>query len=507
MVFFLSFGYARVTISTANRIMMAWLTLFPPYLLALTVLLVILPTVMAILIRIALYRYLRACARIVKRPIDRDSPSKYPQIIETLESLETKFKQVIQDVDRVNTSALVDELYNKEEFPFWIFSLRCVKWDYFGNILPNLLLAFGLLGTFLGITLNLTEIGSLVQGESLDSGHLIENLKVPLQSMGIAFFTSLIALICSSILTVFNFFFNTNIARIDWIASLENYLDNTLHPEIIEGSPLDRMIKQQGEFLESIKQALTDNSAVFSSSVTSFSDSVKSFEERLDRLEIIIQHENFIEYSATLERCVSDFQKTIDTLERSKVTTNLVTATQNLNSTQEQLSNTIQALQDCSNLIEKTMETLARSSLSLEEQIREVSQDFYQLNSENGNKTLDRLQYLSEQLEASDGIFTEKIDRSNLSIEQIHNTLLETYRDLNNHSRYLQSLGDRIAIAIDRESQLDNERNRILSDKIGQTTEYLQGVQTTLNQMISLLDRPNNRPDRPNDSPPRWRRS
>ncbi|MEG3436525.1 hypothetical protein V0288_05285 [Pannus brasiliensis CCIBt3594] len=496
--------------------MMAWLTLVPPYLFALTVLLVILPTVIAISIRIALYRYLRACARIVKRPIDRDSPSKYPKIIETLESLETKFKQVIPKVDRVNTSALVDELYNKEEFPFLRFSLRCVKWDYFGNILPNLLLAFGLLGTFLGITLNLTEIGSLVQRESLDSGNLIENLKVPLQSMGIAFFTSLIALISSSILTVLNFFFDTNIARLDWITSLENYLDNTLQPEIIEISPLDRMVKEQGEFLESfrtvIEQVIADNSAIFFNSVTSFSESTKSFEERIDRLEIIIQHENFIEYGATLERCVSDFQKTIDTLERSKVTTNLVTATQNLNSTQEQLSNTIQALQDCSNLIQQAMTTLASSSLSLEEQIREVSQDFYQLqtshyqlNSEIGEKTLDRLQDLSDKLEANNGIFTEKIDRSNLSIERIHNTLLETSRHLNNHSDHLQSLGDRIALAIDREGQLGNERNRILADKIGQTSDYLRGMQASLNQMIVLLDRPNDRPDRPNDSPPRWR--
>ena len=180
---------------------MALLNLFPPYLILLTLVLVIFPTVLAVGIRMTLYKYLQESTVKVKRLIRRESRGVQPKIISNLEN---RFKIASSQLDDVNTAALVDGLYHEEQFTFMSKSLSCEKWDYFVRVLPNLLLAFGLLGTFLGITLNLTGISTLIDINNVDVQSLGEKLKTPLESMGIAFITSLIGLACSSLLTVIN---------------------------------------------------------------------------------------------------------------------------------------------------------------------------------------------------------------------------------------------------------------------------------------------------------------
>ena len=163
---------------------MALLNLFPPYLIVLTLVLVIFPTVLAVGIRIALYKHIQKSTAKVNRLIRGESRGVQPKIISNLEN---RFKIASSQLDDVNTAALVDGLYHEEKFTFMSKSLSCEKWDYFVRVLPNLLLAFGLLGTFLGITLNLTGISTLIDINNVDVQSLGEKLKTPLESMGIAF--------------------------------------------------------------------------------------------------------------------------------------------------------------------------------------------------------------------------------------------------------------------------------------------------------------------------------
>jgi hypothetical protein len=130
------------------------------------------------------------------------------------------------------------------------------------RVLPNLLLAFGLLGTFLGITLNLTGISELINLSGGGDVNLSIKLQKPLESMGIAFITSLIGLVCSSLITVNNIIFNTNIAKFNLISCLEDYLDNILQPTVEGSSRLDkavnRMVEKQEEFLTNTNSLNTD---------------------------------------------------------------------------------------------------------------------------------------------------------------------------------------------------------------------------------------------------------
>ena len=231
------------------------LKIFPPYLILLTVVLVIIPTIIAFIIRHSLYRYLIDSANKVSRLLSRNNRGEQPKIVENLEK---RFKQASQNLEQVNTIALIDGLYSQEKLNFLGISLRCEQWNYICQILPNLLLAFGLLGTFTGITFNLYNLSQTIDGGASDVNSLVSQLQIPLQNMGVAFFTSLIAIACSSILIIINSRYNTNFARSLLISSLEDYLDNIFKIDVQGDTRLDkavdRMVKQQQEFLERFHQ-------------------------------------------------------------------------------------------------------------------------------------------------------------------------------------------------------------------------------------------------------------
>ena len=226
------------------------LNIFPPSLILLTVVLVILPTFLAILLRHSLYGYLIGSANKVSRLLTYESRGKQPQIVDNLEA---RFKQASQKLEQVNTMALIDGLYSQERLKFLGISLRCEQWDYFCQTLPNLLLAFGLLGTFIGISSNLYSLSQTIDRGAADVDKLVSQLQIPLQNMGVAFSTSLAAIMCSSILIVVNSRCNTNFAKSLLISSLEDYLDNIFKIKVQGDTRLDkavdRMVKQQEEFL------------------------------------------------------------------------------------------------------------------------------------------------------------------------------------------------------------------------------------------------------------------
>ncbi|MGF1933920.1 MAG: hypothetical protein RM347_005905 [Nostoc sp. ChiQUE02] len=119
----------------------------PGYLIFITLVLVVLPSIATIFIRLALYQHVFLLEEKVRRLINRQSPGQKPKI---LEELERRFRETSKNLDQVNTAALIDQIYSQEK----VWGFTCEQIDYFCRILPNLLLAFGLLGTFLGITLN-----------------------------------------------------------------------------------------------------------------------------------------------------------------------------------------------------------------------------------------------------------------------------------------------------------------------------------------------------------------
>jgi chromosome segregation ATPase len=265
-------------------------------------------TIVTILLRISLYRYLILLTNKVQRLIKTGSAEGQPKIIQTLEA---RFEQASKQLEQVNTGALIDQIYSQET----IKGFTCEQIDYLCRILPNLLLAFGLLGTFLGITINLSTLSQTInQTNASDINNLVSELKKPLQGMSIAFSTSLIGICLSSILTISNGIWNTSFAKYQLISSLEDYLDNVYFPEVQGDTRLDkivnRMVSQQDEFLtnfgETVRKAVEQSMGKVAKQIADGNKETTDLARQV--------YEKFTASAGTISSAANEFQNSMSAL-------------------------------------------------------------------------------------------------------------------------------------------------------------------------------------------------
>ncbi|WP_107669108.1 hypothetical protein [Cyanothece sp. BG0011] len=539
--------------------MFDWIDLFPPYLAFLTLILIIL-TFFAICLRIALYRYLVDAAKKVRRLLNyQESRGSQPKIVAILEE---RFKQASLVLERVNTEALVDGVYDQEKFPFFWTSLSCEKWDYFCRIFPNLLLAFGLFGTFLGITRNLYSLNETISNIGVEADNFIDQFQIPLQNMGIAFISSLIALACSSLLTLINLRCNTTSAKYALISSLEDYLDNILQPTIEGKTRLDkainRMVDQQNEFLtrfhENVTQAVksslgsvadqiaegnkeatnlakqvyerfTETAGTLDRGADTFYQASLRLEKQVNSLKDIVQHENFVKYAQTLENSSNSFFKAANTINNSKFSDKLVSATNNLENTQEQFSQTIIMVSELIEKIESTITNLQHSVTEISQlggQINEVNQqsrELITLNKESLEKESTALQTIGDRLINSLETQTNSNQQNNQSLIELHqqsqqlielnktslereSTALQNVCDrlmsslenqTNSTSQNLMNLGDRLTKNLIQENGRTNYQVEIIAEKVEKSALALKEIESILQQLNTTFTSNNNR--------------
>lgn len=355
----------------------AGIGLLPSYLSFLIVVLVILPTIVTLLLRFTLYRYLVRLGVWVRGVLVGERYVDQPGIIHLLER---RTDQASHHLEQVNTAALIEGAYSQEEFPFVGFSLRCEAVDYFSRTLPNLLLAFGLLGTFLGITINLGSLSQIItQANIRDVGTLVQQLNQPLQGMGIAFISSLIAVVCSSVLTVANLYWNTALAKSALLNSLEDYFDNiylpTLgtHPPV--GKAVDRLVNELSHFLTQFSRV---TQATLQQALTKPIEQLVETNDRNSQLAEQI-YRGLFQSSETIADSAKIFQQAANTIEQSKFAEKLSTATADLAIAQNQFSQSSLVLKRSTQSIEFTLETLQSSvqrMLQISEEISQLNQKY-----------------------------------------------------------------------------------------------------------------------------------
>jgi exonuclease VII small subunit len=278
--------------------------------------LVILPAIAVLTLRLSLHNKLQEINDKVSRLlISGEKEGIQPEIVKRLR---IRYQSASKKLEQVNTLALIDSIYKEERVRFLFFKIQFDRADSITRALPNLLIAFGLIGTFLGITSNLTNISEIVTGFNDSNGNitgLVQKLQKPLQDMGIAFSASLFGLSFGSMLTIINTIFNTSIAKHQLIASLEDYLDNIYKPTV-EGNTrldtaIDRMVKQQQEFLtrfhENVGAALE----------RSFGKAANQIAEECGRINQIAEnvYTNFSNAAGTISTGATTFQRAATSLE------------------------------------------------------------------------------------------------------------------------------------------------------------------------------------------------
>lgn len=340
--------------------------LLPPYLLWLTFFLVIIPSIVAILLRFALHRHLSVLASKLRKLLRGETLTKSPLIINYLEQ---RVQNASQQREQINTTALVDGTYSQERFRFLGIPLSCEAIEHLTRNLPNLLLSFGLLGTFLGITINLANLSqTLTQADLRDMGSLVQGLEKPLQGMGIAFISSLVAVFCSALLTTVNFLWNTNVAKSSLLNSLEDYLDNVYW----------LTIPNTGQGLHEGIEKLLGN---FNSFLTVFSDQFGTTLERVmtDSVthpleQMIVENQKITiaaeqtyrelkESSLSMAKSTTTFDQAVSTLDKSRFPEKLSSAISDLAIAQNQFSQSALILNKSTKSMEDTLELLQKSIL------------------------------------------------------------------------------------------------------------------------------------------------
>ncbi|MEL6580405.1 MAG: methyl-accepting chemotaxis protein [Cyanobacteria bacterium J06621_12] len=336
------------------------LSLIPGYLVFLAIVLVILPTIIAILLRFCLHRHLKHLAGKARRLLGGVKQESTPKMFALLEQ---RLADSNVNPDQLNTAAVIEGAYSQEKFYFLGLSLSCDFVDSFTRILPNLLLSFGLLGTFLGITFNLSNLSqTITQIDINDVRNLVEELNQPLQGMGVAFTTSLVAIACSSLLTVLNLFWNVNIVKSSLLSSVEDYIDNIFLPKIQPVSSLEEAISQFSQDFDGMVHRLGD-----------------TIEASMNKAFVKIQ------------TSAATFEHAANVLDSSQFPEKLASATNNLAIAQNQFSQSSLVLQNSTQSFEHnlvSMQKLTKKFLELNQKVNNIEQQYGSLVNLNQEKNI-----------------------------------------------------------------------------------------------------------------------
>lgn len=476
--------------------MSEWLKIIPPYLLLMTAILVIFPTLICLAMRSKLYAHQRDIINKVRRLIKGESSGIKPKIITTLEE---RFKIASFNLEQVNTDALIDGTYIQEKFNCFGFSLNCEKWDYFCRVLPNLLLAFGLLGTFIGITINLQSLSqTLNQAQFSDVNQLIEQIQQPLQGMGIAFFTSLIGILCSSILTLVNIRWNTSLSKNLLLSSLADYLDNVLQPTLEGNTRLDkavnRMVDQQNEFLTrfhervgnvlertigqetrkmtdanaqaqqlvmAICDRLMDVSGTLSQGANTFQSSIGAVNQEVVALSEVLPKVR--DYANVIGQSAVVFQGASQKIENSKFS-------DNLERTVTELVNTHQNLSQLTMLLKNSVEKLVDGNLESSQLAKTV---YTQLDSYSTHLKEGSTELLKASQTFKESEFATQLTQASKKLEGIEGLFEVAVMQLNHGTKPLENMAQSLELSI---------------QKINSTDEEFKLLVNKVSNLITLID-------------------
>jgi exonuclease VII small subunit len=480
----------------------------PLYLILITLLLVVIPSVITIVIRISLHRYLIDLTDKVQRLIKTGIRGVQPKIIQTLEA---RFEQASKQLEQVNTGALIDQIYSQET----IKGFTCEQIDYLCRILPNLLLAFGLLGTFLGITINLSTLSQTInQANASDVSNLVTELKKPLEGMSIAFTTSLTGLFFSALVTVVNFIFNSGLAKYRLISSLEDYLDNVYFPEVQGDTRLDkivnRMVSQQDEFLtnfgETVRKAVEQSMGKVAKQIADGNKETTDLARQV--------YEKFTASAGTISSAANEFQNSMsalnttsqifkqsaETFNQSQFPLKLSLAVVDLSNTQQKFSESATSLAATTEVIKTVLtevQNYSQTLIKLAEEINNTNKtsiqvlDLHQNNQNLLTEIIPQLQQGANSYEKAVNKLDDLDQRVRDKVNSFDKLITTIEQLLENVKTYTMDVNTTINIA---SNQIDGN-NQKLQTFVNDTNDYVRKFSLEFtkiqSELIKLLENNN----------------
>jgi len=421
-------------------------------------------TLISFVLRWLLYRRLIDLIRWAST-VDSSS-AQAPKLIRSLR--ESIMNLSAEELDNVNTVALVMYTFTSEKL---FRKLTLEKAEHLTRIAPNLLIAIGLLGTFLGITMNLSSVASgLMEIDSsttttISVTDLIERLKQPLEGMAVAFVSSFFCLVLGILVTLANSFLNTDLAKQYLLSELEFRLDKLAGQR---QNPTGRLI-----------QSISDNFRIF---LDNFQVTVRDAIERpLEREMAQLRQMN----QANVELANNIFMRfdsVSGTFIRSSQTFELAVSSLQEIVLSEQFSRSVRQLSQLIQAIDKASQTQIN--------LQRIAEQF-----DNITNVLDHILAILEQLPNSlESVNQSVVEASNLNQEKITSVidnlggLMTLSRD--NQETYNQLLArlESIDHSIIEASNLNQGKITSIIDNLGVLMTLSRDNQETYNQLLARLE-------------------
>lgn len=338
--------------------------------------------------------------------------------IEPLKSFADQFHELQK------TEPVKPETFVEEKFSGWrLYQIPVVNLIKIVQMTVSVFILVGVLGTFLGLTISLGNIDA-------SGDQLVENVAAVLSGIDIAFYTSILGMGFSLIMTIFIKLFNTEYMLTDIMLKMESHLEGNK-----EGG-MNRLI----DVSESIHQSILDFKTTNQQSLQSIVNAFAGFQEYTTGLQKSAK--DLAAFNVGLSENLTNFQELFSQMK--EVTDGFAEGTTKLNDNFTSLFSYFTSVdhknERMSKAFEQTYEKVKEVSNTQIETLQQFGHSVEELKDFMSSvlKAQEDIRYSFKQLNQESSRFVENLETHNQSFEEIFGGDLST--SLNGIMTYLKEL-------------------------------------------------------------------
>ncbi len=221
----------------------------------------------------------------------------------TLRKIENEFKKSVDlNISNINTEVVIQK--NLQE--------KLLISEGIISIIPSILIALGLIGTFLGLTLAIVQTTGVLSAGTQSMSDFSKSMNGPLSSMSSAFWTSIFGVVGSMIINLFNV--NMKRKKEGFYDIFEDYLDNVIFGIYFksEGYELNKIIKDSmSELIVNMETSMID---ITKDMRTLFKNGVRELVKGINKntLDLTDTVKELTNYTKDLDRLTSSLNKSVE---------------------------------------------------------------------------------------------------------------------------------------------------------------------------------------------------
>lgn len=378
----------------------------------------------------------------------------------------------------VNTQAIIEKTF-MDDLRIYLMGETLVKRSV------SILIVLGLLGTFIGLTISVSELvavllpGSGAAG-SLDWTLILEKLAGAAKGMGAAFITSLVGIAFSVILTVLFIVLDCEDEKNKLMVNIEEYLDNVISVAIAKDKETEYTI---------LNRILRDTFIDFGNKIeTSLKDTVNEFGNKLTNvvMDVSLSSQTLDNTIDRFDSCLVNFAGSVKDF--SDFNTNL---RNNVEMMDVSFIKMAESMASSANLIKNNYDAIEKFSTDVKSAATEMS-SFNQ-------KVVDDMQALVEQVDKSvyavnklSAVMTESAETNSRTIENVQDAFVTSFTEVNTEiTQMAQKTGEVFSkIMLDSSAEISDLLGKTINDALlnmDKIIKQFDGNQKILAETIAAL--------------------